>query len=240
MVHREEKHRKKVIKEFSRFAHVYDKYNVIQAKVADSLVVKVPKKHYPKVIDIGCGSGEVFKNFYKKGISFENFIAIDSSKNMLNIHPSKENIQKICLDFNNLEHVTIPKADLLVSSSALQWSSNLDYTVKKLSTFCDIFYVTLFTSNTFKTLHETAEIKSPIYTTAEIENIFRRHFSEIKLELHQYRLDFDTTREMFKYIKQSGVSSGERKLSYKQTKKLMKEYPLTYLEFEVLFIVAKK
>jgi len=239
-VHREEKNSDKVIKEFSRFAHVYDKYNVIQAKVADSLVAKIPIKHYPKVIDIGCGSGEIFKNFDKKGISFESFIAIDSAQNMLNIHPNKENIQKICLDFNHLENMIIPKANLLISSSALQWSSDLDYTVKKLSVFSDTFYTCLFTASTFKTLHKTAKVKSPIYTTEEIQNIFMQYFSDIKFELHQYKLDFNTTREMFQYIKQSGVSSGERKLSYKQTKKLMKEYPLSYLEFEVLFIMAKK
>jgi malonyl-CoA O-methyltransferase len=45
---------------------------------------------------------------------------------------------------------------------------------------------------------------------------------------------------MFRYIKQSGVSGGERKLSYTQTKQLMENYPLKYLEFEVLFIEARK
>jgi len=43
---------------------------------------------------------------------------------------------------------------------------------------------------------------------------------------------------MFRYIKKSGVSGGEKQLSYKQIKHLMKAYPLDYLEFEVLFIKA--
>lgn len=41
---------------------------------------------------------------------------------------------------------------------------------------------------------------------------------------------------MFKYIKKSGVSGGEKQLSYKETKQLMHTYPLSYLEFEVLFV----
>jgi malonyl-CoA O-methyltransferase len=45
---------------------------------------------------------------------------------------------------------------------------------------------------------------------------------------------------MFKYIKQSGVSGSRKVLGYKQTKKLMREYPVNYLEFEVAFIVSKK
>ncbi len=35
-----------VIQEFSRFAHEYDTYNVIQAEVAKSLVEQLPASHY--------------------------------------------------------------------------------------------------------------------------------------------------------------------------------------------------
>jgi len=41
---------------------------------------------------------------------------------------------------------------------------------------------------------------------------------------------------MFKYIKKSGVSGGEKKLSYKEIKKLINNYPLNYLEFEILVL----
>jgi malonyl-CoA O-methyltransferase len=44
---------------------------------------------------------------------------------------------------------------------------------------------------------------------------------------------------MFRYIQKSGVGGGERKLGYKKMKRLMEEYPLDYLEFEVLFVQAK-
>ncbi len=59
-----------------------------------------------------------------------------------------------------------------------------------------------------------------------------------EFELKEYRLYFETVREMFNYIKKSGVSGGEKQLTYKQTKQLMKTYPLDYLEFEVLFVEA--
>jgi len=41
---------------------------------------------------------------------------------------------------------------------------------------------------------------------------------------------------MLRYIKESGTSGGEKQLSYKQTKRLLDQYPLDYLEFEVLFV----
>ncbi|OYY55797.1 MAG: methyltransferase, partial [Sulfurovum sp. 28-43-6] len=46
------------VQEFSRFAHEYDSYNVIQAEVAKTLVNMIPVSHHTTVLDIGCGRGE--------------------------------------------------------------------------------------------------------------------------------------------------------------------------------------
>jgi len=194
------------------------------------------------VIDIGCGSGEVFKNFEKKSIAVEHFIAFDSANTMLDIHPTHSNISKIRVNFNEkcfLGKLPCKKTELLISSSSLQWSTDLDFTIKELSSLSDTFYGAVFTSGTFQTLHQTAKIDSPIRNTSTVKEIISKYYRDVHFELHHYRLEFSSTREMFKYIKQSGVSSGKRKLSYKQTKKLMETYPLDYLEFEVLFIEGK-
>ncbi len=232
-----------VVQEFSRFAHKYDTYNMIQAKVATALVEKLPNIAYKNVIDIGCGSGEVYKNLQRKKIDVEHFLALDSAETMLAIHPEGKNIHKICVNFNDRNFIAqIPSFpyDVLISSSALQWSTDLSYTVGVLSTLSSTFYGAVFTSGTFKTLHRTAGISSPIYTVKTVQDVWKQHYKDVQFEIHQYRLEFTSTREMFRYIKQSGVSSGERKLSYKQTKALMDTYPLNYLEFEVLFIEVTK
>jgi len=242
IVHTEAKQLSSVVQEFSRFAHKYDHYSMIQAKVATTLVEKLSYPNYKVVVDIGCGSGEVFKNFEKKNISVEQFIALDSAESMLDIHPSRAHISKVCANFNDesfLEALPQKKVDMIVSSSSLQWSTDLAFTMKKLSSLSDTFYGAVFTSGTFKTLHKTAKVDSPIYDAIKVQEIISRYYSDIHFELHHYSLDFISTRDMFKYIKQSGVSSGERKLNYKQTKELMKAYPLDYLEFEVLLIEAK-
>ncbi len=243
IVQTESKQISSVVQEFSRFAHQYDTYNMIQAKVATILVSKLEDKTYKSVIDIGCGSGEVYRNLQSMNIWVENFIVLDSSEQMLALHPNGSHVKKICVNFNDktfLEHLPQKKYDLLLSSSALQWSTDLAYTVKALSSLSDTFYGTVFTSGTFKTLHDIAKVNSPIYSAKKVQDVVNQSYGNVKFEIHQYRLEFESTRAMFRYIKQSGVSSGERKLSYKQTKKLMETYPLNYLEFEVLFIEAKK
>jgi len=232
-----------VVQEFSRFAHEYDTYNMIQAKVATALVSILPKQSYKNIIDIGCGSGEVYKNLQAQAIETERFVGLDSSSEMLTLHPENARVTTICVNFNEKDFLKeIPKFeyDLVLSSSALQWSTNLSYTLGNLSTLSPHFYGAVFTSGTFKTLHQTGNVKSPIYSVDTVQDAIKTYYSNVHFKVQHYRLEFESTRDMFKYIKQSGVSSGERKLSYKQTKELMETYPLNYLEFEVLFIDAKK
>ena len=231
-----------VIKEFSRFAKVYDTYHIIQSEVAETLISKLPLKLYSTIVDVGAGSGNIYQKLISKGILFDHFIAIDSSVEMLEIHPEDACIDKICADFNNARICTavdtIRSETLLLSSSALQWSGDLDFTLSSLSEFSEQAFFAIFTSNTFKTLHNTAGITSPIHNEKALKKAIDRHY-DASYELRQYKLYFDSSQEMFRYIKKSGVSSGKKRLGYKEIKALMKCYPLDYLEFEVLFVEAK-
>jgi malonyl-CoA O-methyltransferase len=230
-----------IIQEFSRFAHHYDQYNIIQAQVAKLLIEKLSTKHYNTILDVGCGSGEVFKNIQKQKVKVNHFIALDSSENMLAIHPQMQSIKKVCTDFNNIGFIdTLPfkQYDLVLSSSSLQWSNNLDFTLGQISNLSHTLKAAIFTSGTFKTLHQIANVSSPIYTAEEMQENILKHYKDVSCILHHYTLNFNSVREMFRYIKKSGVSSGEKKLSYKEMKHLMDVYPLDYLEFEVLFVEA--
>ena len=242
MVNTEIKQTSSVVREFSRFAHQYDEYNMIQAQVAKQLVESLASNAYHSVIDIGCGSGAIFHNFKKQHISVEQFIAVDSAQTMLDRHPTETSIIKICSNFNedNFLGTTLKtKMDLCISASALQWSEDLDFTMKRMSELSNTFHAAIFTSGTFRTLHLTAGVFSPIYDIETIQKTVQMYFKSVKFKVHQYKLEFPDTREMFKYIKQSGVSGGERQLSYTQMKQLMLNYPLDYLEFEVLFVEGK-
>lgn len=232
-----------VIKEFSRFAHQYNQHNEIQAQVAKTLVSKLPnKEHFKSILDLGCGSGAVVKNLQEEAYVYDTFTAFDSSKAMLEIHPSSEKITKVCGDFNHrnfLETLPFEEYNLLLSASALQWSTDLDQIFSLLSKVSTTAYFAIFTSGTFRTLHSLAGVSSPIYKTEVLKNTIEKYYKDVEFELHSYTLSFDSVREMFRYIKKSGVSAGEKKLGFKETKRLMESYPLDYLEFEVLFVEAK-
>jgi len=231
----------KAMKEFSRFAHQYDQHNMIQAEVAKRLISGLSVNYYRNIIDLGCGSGAVYNNIQKQNISYDTFMALDSSKEMLDIHPNNAKVQKIHADFNRpktYQEFNLKKEDVtLISASSLQWSKDLDFVFSHLSSVAREAHFAIFTSGTFHTLHLTAGIESPIYTKEQLQEAIGRYY-EATFTLQSYRLEFKTVRDMFRYIKKSGVSGGEKQLSYKQVKKLMETYPLDYLEFEVLFVEA--
>jgi len=228
----------KILEAFSKFAHEYNQYNVIQKDVAKKLISYFQKRNYKKVLDLGSGDGEVYRNLVDNNIEVEEFVALDFSEKMLEIHPGGEFVRKVCLDFNKvdtLSKISSDKFDVLISSSALQWSEDLSSVLSHLSSLANEYYFSFFTSNTFRRIHKTAKISSPIYSKKEIINALNRTFI-YEFEVKSYQLEFKSVHEMLRYIKKSGVSGGVEQLSYRQMKTLMLEYPLSYLEFEVMFV----
>jgi malonyl-CoA O-methyltransferase len=227
------------IKEFSKHAKEYDEHSSIQKEVAKHLIDKLDGS-FKRVLDLGCGTGHIYRNI---GCEIERFIGVDSAKGMLDLHPKEKNIQVLNFDFESdifkEEILKYAPFDLVISSSTLQWSKDLEALVKFISTITPNIAFSIFTENTFKTLYKTTNLENFLPETKYLTDLVRRYF-DIDYEIKEYKIDFEDTKSLFRYIKKSGVSGGKRKLSYKETKNLITKYPHKYLEFEVLFITNKK
>lgn len=222
-----------VINQFSKYANEYKSHNIIQQIIAKSLVRGLKSKP-KKILELGCGSGQVFKHI---SWEVEFYKAIDSSKAMCELHPKAKNIEVKCLNFDSCEffdEIRNDFYDIILSSSALQWSNNLPKIIEALHKVTKEINAVLFTSNTFKTIQKITNKKSPILDEKSIKEAFSKYF-DCEFETILYKLEFDNKKDMFDYIKKSGVS-GENNLSFVNAKKLYKEYPLNYLEFEVIFV----
>jgi malonyl-CoA O-methyltransferase len=219
--------------QFSKYANEYKNHNIIQQIVAKSLVREL--KFQPKrILELGCGSGQVFNHI---SWEVEFYKAIDASASMCELHPKSVNIEVKCLNFDTqdfINEIRNDSYDIVLSSSALQWSNDLSKIVQHLSYITKEINAVLFTSNTFKTIQEITKTKSPILDEDSIKEAFLKFFN-CEFETILYKLEFDNKKDLFDYIKKSGVS-GEKSLSYSDSKKLYKEYPYNYLEFEVIFV----
>ena len=219
--------------QFSKYAKEYKNHNIIQQIVAKSLVREL--KFQPKrILELGCGSGQVFNHI---SWQVEFYKAIDASASMCELHPKSVNIEVKCLNFDTqdfINEIRNDSYDIVLSSSALQWSNDLSKIVQHLSYITKEINAVLFTSNTFKTIQEITKTKSPILDEDSIKEAFLKFFN-CEFETILYKLEFDNKKDLFDYIKKSGVS-GEKSLSYSDSKKLYKDYPYNYLEFEVIFV----
>jgi len=227
------------VKEFSKNAKNYEEYNIIQKKVAKK-VVSLIDRDCKTILDLGCGSGGIYKCIDWR---LDNFVGIDSSKNMCSLHPKGENVEIINMDYEKDivydELLKKRKFDIVCSSSSLQWCNKLSQTVKNFSKLSDKCAVSIFCDKTFKTIYDISGLDRFLPDFKEVVEIFSNHY-DIEFQREFYKLYFEDNLSKFRYIKKSGVSGGVKRLSYKETKKLIENYPLDYLEFEVLYIKGSK
>ena len=220
--------------QFSKYAKDYKNHNIIQQIVAKSLVRELKTKP-KKILELGCGSGQVY-NHISWDLDF--YKAFDFSASMCELHPRAKNVEIKCFDFDTVEFLNEIKNDtydIVLSSSALQWSKDLSKIIKQLSLITKEINAVLFTSNTFKTIQNITKTKSPILDEQSIKEAFNKYF-KCEFETIMYKLEFDNKKDLFDYIKKSGVSGSNESLDFKNAKKLYKEYNINYLEFEVIFV----
>jgi len=228
----------KISSEFSKHATEYETLNSIQTKVVQKLLTDLSCKP-SHILDLGCGSGALCESI---SWQYKHFTGVDFAPGMLELHPKSKKIEAIYGDFNDrglFENLSTYKFDHIFSASALQWAENLEDVFRNISALNTPVSLAIFTSGTFKTLNATASLISLLRDKEEIQRLQQKYFNA-KYEVVEYNLAFDSVRDMFRYIKRSGVSGSRNVLSFKETKRLMKEYPLKHLEFEVAFITSSR
>ena len=221
--------------EFEKYAKTYDSNALVQKRVAKELVQKLDFR--PKtILDLGCGTGEIYKN-----ISWEvdKFVGVDSSKAMCKLHPKNDKTEIFCDDFESKDFIEkIAKQrpfDLIVSSSSLQWSRDIRRVFDSYSNLSQKVAFSIFTSGTFKTIYEITGRDSFLPSFDSLV-MLSSTFKKPNIEKKVFKVNFDDTVSMLKYIKMSGTSGGNRVLNYKEIKYLIERYPYNYLEFELIFI----
>lgn len=217
--------------EFSRRARSYGEHNIIQKAVAKKLIASIDSKP-SKILDLGCGSGAVYKLI---DWDIETFTGIDKADQMCLLHPKAEHIKLLQEDFENLALLDeLGDFDIVISSSAMQWAKDLDALFSQIAKMTDKIAFAIFTDGTFRTIYEMTQMQRFLPNREQLVKKLEKYF-DINWEVENYRLEFPDNLSKFRYIKHSGVSGGTRKLSVKHTRALIRNYPHTYLEFEVLF-----
>jgi len=201
--------------QFDRYAYSYSQNREIQDKIAAKLLSKVRIEEYEKIIDIGCGDGALFEKMQKKsGL----FVAVDASPKMCDLHRRFESCTVVNNNFDDDEFASLMKErfgkfDLLLSSSAVQWSKDLDALLRNLSFLSDEFAVSIFTRGTFSSIREFLGVESFLPTLKDVERAFEG-FGVREFFVERFEKEFDSPKDALRYIKTTGVSGGGNKISY--------------------------
>lgn len=106
---------------FDRAKDTYAKAATVQAEAARDCALRIPKGDYPRIIEIGAGSGLLTRHMVER-CAHEQYTAVDISPLML-AQVDKQILSSPRLIAADGERLDLPQesCDLLASSSTMQW-----------------------------------------------------------------------------------------------------------------------
>ena len=209
---------KKLIKEkFTKNISTYSYNAIVQEEIANRLADFCKGKH-DNILEIGSYTGLLTKKLIKK-VEFKNYTAIDIINSFDYIKNLNRNIKFILGDIEKLE--LTEKYDLIASSSSLQWCNDFYKVIKKLKNHlnpCGRLIISVFGKKNLYQIKEAFGVSLDYPDIKEIKKILpnAKIFEETKT------LQFNTTREVLRHMKNTGVNSFKNTYTYSQIKEKMK------------------
>lgn len=205
-----------IIRNFSRYAHLYDRYANVQKKTALRLLKQLQKDSFTSILEIGCGTGnytrllrEKFKNAKLK--------AIDICEKMIEMAKVKLYDKEIDFMVADAEGIFLNEDfDLITSNACFQWFADLEkalikykYLLKKEG----IISFSIFGPHSFWELNSSLShiLKNTnlcvdsFINKERLEKILNRNFQEIKLIESRFEESYPCLKDLLRKIKYTGV-----------------------------------
>lgn len=206
----------RLIRNFSRYAHLYDKYADVQRLMAYELIKEVPCDGSRSILEIGCGTGN-YTRLLRDRFKSAHLKALDISKAMVEI--AKDKLQDDGIEFlvGDGELIELDdRYDLITSNAAFQWFDCLE---KALANYKDalitngviafsIFGPKTFweLSHTLKEAFENESISSDDFLDKEIlAKILRRYFMRVSVREFELKEKHSSLMELLNKIRYTGA-----------------------------------
>jgi len=155
---------KSIIASFSKYAHSYDRYALLQKSMAERLASYLPPKPPSHVLELGCGTGVFTRHLLtlpinKLSLNDISPVMIDTLKSRLTIPYNTKFI------IGNAEKIPLGKTDLICANAVFQWFQNPMKALTQLKNSLNDKGTILFSTfgpETLMEFRETANLGSPI------------------------------------------------------------------------------
>ncbi|MEO1942439.1 MAG: hypothetical protein ABGW77_06060 [Campylobacterales bacterium] len=185
---------------FGKRAPLYHRYSLVQNWAREGLSRWVRGR----VLDLGAGSAGLCRVV---GVQF--YLGVDSSPEMARLNRCPVVVANFD-QFPILEVVKRYQITQIVSFSALHWSKNLEGLFQRIGQSGREYLLLLFTGESFQELHRRLGITSPLPREREILEWAEKGLPNLHSASLSYTLHFPSPRELFRYLRGSGVSGGVR------------------------------
>lgn len=247
-----------VIRNFSRYARLYDRHADVQRSSAEELLRQIRKNGFKKILELGCGTGNYTK-LLSEALPEARIIAIDISREMIKVAEEKLKGKNITFLIRDAEKLDLKERfDLITSNAAFQWFEDLEKALKQYRALLRQgagLSFSIFGPCTFRELNYS--IKSVLGNTSlavdgfisreKLEEIMQGNFEDVKIREVKYQRDFLCLKDLLKKIKYTGTRGNglDKKIQFRR--KALKKTEEVYLKnfkkitanYQVFFCEAK-
>ena len=205
---------------FDRAAHRYDKSAALQQQVAAKLIELQSKGTVDRLLDIGCGTGQVTAAMADKYPSAE-VVALDFSEKMLletqkRLMALDHSATLVCADAECLPF-NVASFDLVTSSLMLQWSNDLTSNLRQihhcLAERGQLAFST-FTEGTLKEVKSSWQTVDSLMHTSDFmtlealkQSVESAGFKDIEIHQETIVCRYPAVREILMDMKRIGASN---------------------------------
>lgn len=204
-----------IIRNFSRYAYLYDRYAGVQGLCAKELLGQIRENNFKRILEIGCGTGN-YTLLLREKFSRAELQAIDISKEMIGVALGKlkdKRIKFITADAE--ERDSGADFDLVTSNACFQWFADLEAAFIKYHKCLSaggMLSFSIFGPYTFEELNiclgyllrKSVSAESFI-AKEKIEKMLKKNFSRVKIRELRYRESFSSLTGLLRKIKYTGV-----------------------------------
>ncbi|NQT22484.1 MAG: malonyl-ACP O-methyltransferase BioC [Candidatus Omnitrophica bacterium] len=233
-------HRELIERNFSKHAKEYDRYSTVQNLCAKRLVKDINYEGFRKILDVGCGTGNLTALLLNK-FPLAQIKAIDISKGMIKVAKNKLSGKRITFAVADGESICFKERfDLISSNASFQWFENLQKALsiyKRLLSKGGLIIFSIFGPNTFCELSSSLsellgkEVKIQAHSFTEkgqIKEMLRASFNKIEIEQVLLKEKNTSLLALLKKIKYTGTRGNGISGNLTLTPKILRDIEKIY------------